>query len=79
MASNPTKTIDCGDDMGKKLNDLKCVLIQKAVYAKLYKGHKPNEWEPWKTPGNANYCLAPEYRFPAQIRPRVGFAARRSS
>lgn len=34
--------------MGKKLNDLKCTLIQKAVYAKLYKGHKPNEWEPWK-------------------------------
>ena len=37
--------------MGKKLNDLKCTLIQKAVYAKLYKGHKPNEWEPWHEPG----------------------------
>ena len=37
--------------MGKKLNDLKCTLIQKAVYAKLYKGHKPNEWEPWHKPG----------------------------
>jgi acetyl esterase/lipase len=36
--------------MGKKLNDLKCTLIQKAVYAKLYKGHKPNEWEPWHEP-----------------------------
>ena len=36
--------------MGKRLNDLKCTLIQKAVYAKLYKGHKPNEWEPWHTP-----------------------------
>ena len=36
--------------MGKKLNDLKCTLIQKAVYAKLYKGHKPNEWEPWHKP-----------------------------
>ena len=36
--------------MGKRLNDLKCRLIQKAVYAKLYKGHKPNEWEPWHTP-----------------------------
>ena len=36
--------------MGKKLNDLKCRLLQKAVYAKLYKGHKPNEWEPWNTP-----------------------------
>ncbi len=37
-------------NMGKKLNDLKCTLIQKAVYAKLYKGHKPNEWEPWHEP-----------------------------
>ncbi len=36
--------------MGKKLNDLKCTLLQKAVYAKLYKGHKPNEWEPWHEP-----------------------------
>lgn len=36
--------------MGKRLNDLKCTLIQKAVYAKLYKGHKPNEWEPWHAP-----------------------------
>ena len=36
--------------MGKLLNDLKCTLIQKAVYAKLYKGHKPNEWEPWHAP-----------------------------
>lgn len=51
MVSNPTKTIDGGENMGKKLNDLKCKLIQKAVYAKLYKGHKSNEWEPWKTPG----------------------------
>ena len=36
--------------MGKLLNDLKCTLIQKAVYAKLYKGHRPNEWEPWHAP-----------------------------
>ena len=36
--------------MGKMINDLKCRLLQKAVYAKLYKGHKPNEWEPWKKP-----------------------------
>ena len=36
--------------MGKRLNDLKCALIQKAVYAKLYKGHRPNEWEPWHAP-----------------------------
>lgn len=37
--------------MGKLANDLKCIVIQKAVYAKLYKGHKPNEWKPWKSPG----------------------------
>ncbi len=36
--------------MAKLLNDLKCKLLQKAVYAKLYKGHKPNEWEPWHSP-----------------------------
>lgn len=37
--------------MGKLTNDLKCIVIQKAVYAKLYKGHKPNEWKPWRSPG----------------------------
>ena len=37
--------------MGRKINDLKCIAIQKVVYAKLYKGHKPNQWESWKTPG----------------------------
>lgn len=37
--------------MGKIINDLKCRLLQKAIYAKLYKGHQPNEWEPWNTPG----------------------------
>ena len=37
--------------MGKIINDLKCRLLQKAVYAKIYKGHKPNEWEPWDMPG----------------------------
>lgn len=37
--------------MGRTMNDMKCRLIQKAVYAKLYKGHHPNEWEPWKEPG----------------------------
>ena len=36
--------------MGKFINDLKCRLLQKAIYAKLYKGHKPNEWKPWNTP-----------------------------
>ena len=37
--------------MGRHMNDLKCRVLQKAVYAKLYKGHKPNEWEPWQKPG----------------------------
>ena len=37
--------------MGKIINDLKCRLLQKAIYAKVYKGHQPNEWEPWNTPG----------------------------
>ena len=51
MAGNPTKRIGCGENMGKKMNDLKCVIIQKAVYTKLYKGHRPNEWGPWRAPG----------------------------
>ena len=47
--------------MGKLINDLKCKAVQKAVYAKLYKGHKPNEWEPWNAPevktlGNGMVC-----------------------
>lgn len=47
--------------MGKWLNDLKCTLIQKVVYAKFHKGHKPNEWEPWHEPevkklGNGMIC-----------------------
>ncbi len=37
--------------MGKTLNDLKCRILQAAVYRKMYRGHKPNEWEPWNTPG----------------------------
>lgn len=32
----------------KLINDLKCKMLQKAIYGKLYKGHKPNEWEPWR-------------------------------
>lgn len=39
--------------MGRLLNDFKCRVLQKAVYAKIYKGHKPNEWEPWKKPEKA--------------------------
>lgn len=37
--------------MGKRINDLKCRILQKAVYRTAYAGHKPNEWEPWKEPG----------------------------
>ncbi len=36
--------------MGRLMNDLKCRLLQKAVYRKLYQGHKPNETEPWSAP-----------------------------
>ena len=36
--------------MGKFLNDLKCRVLQAAVYKKMYNGHKPNEWKPWNTP-----------------------------
>lgn len=37
--------------MGTFWNDLKCLILQKAVYGKVYKGHKPNSFEPWKKPG----------------------------
>ena len=33
--------------MGRILNDLAGRAVQKIVYAKVYKGHKPNEWQPW--------------------------------
>ena len=33
------------------MNDLKCRIIQKAVYRTVYSGHKPNEWTPWNEPG----------------------------
>ena len=39
--------------MGRVLNDFKCRVLQKAVYVKIYKGHKPNEWEPWRKPEKA--------------------------
>lgn len=39
--------------MGRLLNDFKCRVLQKAVYARIYKGHKPNEWEPWRKPEKA--------------------------
>ncbi len=31
-------------------NDAKCKAVQATVYASLYKGHKPNEWESWREP-----------------------------
>ena len=37
--------------MSRLVNDLVCRSLQKIIYAKVYKGHKPNEWEPWKEPG----------------------------
>lgn len=36
--------------MGRIQNDLKCRVLQTAVYKKMYTGHKPNEWEPWNKP-----------------------------
>lgn len=38
------------------MNDLICVGLQKAVYGKLYKGHRPNEWNPWKQPAATEYA-----------------------
>lgn len=31
-------------------NDMICRILQKAVYRTAYKGHRPNEWEPWALP-----------------------------
>lgn len=36
--------------MGKLIDDLKCRMLQKMVYRKYYRGHKPNEWDPWNAP-----------------------------
>ncbi len=36
--------------MSRIINDLVSKVMQKAVYSKVYKGHKPNEWQPWNTP-----------------------------
>ena len=37
--------------MSTLLNDLKCRLLRRMVYAKAYPGHKPNSFEPWNEPG----------------------------
>lgn len=36
--------------MSRFMNDLICKGLQKIIYSKVYKGHRPNEWEPWNTP-----------------------------
>ena len=36
--------------MSKLINDLICRGLQKIIYTKVYKGHQPNEWKPWKEP-----------------------------
>lgn len=36
--------------MSRIMNDLICRGLQKIIYSKVYKGHKPNEWEPWNKP-----------------------------
>ncbi|MBR2811187.1 MAG: alpha/beta hydrolase, partial [Solobacterium sp.] len=37
--------------MSRWMNDMICRGLQKIIYAKVYKGHQPNEWKPWKEPG----------------------------
>ncbi|MBR3359177.1 MAG: alpha/beta hydrolase [Solobacterium sp.] len=37
--------------MSRLINDMICRGLQKIIYAKVYKGHQPNEWKPWKEPG----------------------------
>jgi len=36
--------------MSRFVNDLVCKALQKVIYSKVYKGHKPNEWKPWNDP-----------------------------
>lgn len=36
--------------MGRIIDDMVCVALQKAIYARLYRGHRPNEWKPWNEP-----------------------------
>ncbi len=37
--------------MSRLINDMICRGLQKIIYATAYKGHRPNEWKPWKEPG----------------------------
>lgn len=37
--------------MSRWVNDMICRGLQKIIYSTAYKGHKPNEWNPWKEPG----------------------------
>ena len=34
--------------MSRWKNDMICRTLQKVIYKKIYKGHRPNEWKPWK-------------------------------
>ncbi len=36
--------------MSRLVNDTVSKVLQKVIYSKVYKGHKPNEWEPWNKP-----------------------------
>ena len=36
--------------MSRLVNDTVSKVLQKVIYSKVYKGHKPNEWKPWNTP-----------------------------
>ncbi|MBQ9036016.1 MAG: alpha/beta hydrolase [Erysipelotrichaceae bacterium] len=36
--------------MSRFVNDMVSKVLQKVIYSKVYKGHKPNEWKPWNTP-----------------------------
>lgn len=37
--------------MSRWINDMICRGLQKIIYSTAYKGHMPNEWNPWKEPG----------------------------
>lgn len=36
--------------MSRFVNDMVSKVLQKVIYSKVYRGHKPNEWKPWNTP-----------------------------
>ena len=35
--------------------DLRCKIVQKIVYKKVYTGHRPNSFQPWKEPGETTF------------------------